>query len=57
MKLSAPKQGTFCLVVVLFVIGLIGHFVPTIPFVSAYNVWIIIVSEIILLIACAVKGF
>ena len=56
MKLSAPKQGTFYLAVILFIIGLIGHFAP-IPFVSAYHVWILIISEIILLVGCAVKGF
>lgn len=57
MKLSAPKQGTFWLSLVLFIIGLVGHFVPSIPFVSAYNFIIIIVSEVVLLLGCAVKGF
>ena len=57
MKLSAPKQGTYCIACVLFVIGLIGHFVPTIPFLSAYHEWLVIISNILLFVGCAIKGF
>lgn len=56
MKLSAPKQITFLISLVLFVLAVIGKFVA-IPFISANLFWVLVVSEVILLIGCAVKGF
>lgn len=56
MKLSAPKKFTFCLSVILLVVGVIGHFV-SIPVVSAYSYWIVVVSAVLLALGCYLKGF
>ena len=57
MKLSAPKQMTYLIACVIFVVGLIGKLIPTIPFLSAYHELLLIISNIILFVGCAIKGF
>ena len=56
MKLSAPKKFTFCLSIVLLILGVVAHFVA-IPFVSAYSYWLVVVSSVILALGCYLKGF
>ena len=55
MKLSAPTQVTFCISVILLILGLIAHFVA-IPFVSAYQYWVVVVSAVLLTLVCCLKG-
>ena len=47
MKLSAPKQATFWIAVVVAVIGLIGVLVPTLGLVSV-AVWLIVIGFVLL---------
>jgi threonine/homoserine/homoserine lactone efflux protein len=47
MKLSAPKQITFWVAVVVAVIGLIGSF-AAIPVLSGFALWIVVVGFVIL---------
>lgn len=56
MKLSAPTYVTFIIAVVLAVIALIGALVKTIPFVSAYAFWILLVGFIVLVLGVMLKG-
>lgn len=55
MKLSAPTFVTFIIAVVLAVIALIG-FLVTIPFVSTYAFWILLVGFIVLVLGVMLKG-
>jgi hypothetical protein len=56
MKLSAPKLMTYFFAVALLIVGIIARFVPT-PGVSPNAFWIVVVSDVLLIIGCSVKGF
>lgn len=55
MKLSAPKQTTWWIAVVLGVLGLVGTYV-SLPFVSANTFWFVAVGFILLTLATFFKG-
>jgi hypothetical protein len=55
MKLSAPKQITWLVAVVLIVIGLIAQLV-TIPFLSTIAFWIVFVAAVLLAVATFISG-
>ncbi len=56
MTLNAPSQTMFIVAVVIAVIALLGAIVGTIPFISAYAFWILIVAFIVLAAAVMMKG-
>lgn len=56
MKLSPPKQTTFWVATILAALGLIGNFV-SIPFVSGYAFWFVVVGFIVLWLGNYSKGF
>jgi hypothetical protein len=55
MTLNAPSQTMFILSVVIAVLALLGA-VVSIPFVSAYGFWILIVAFVVLAAAVMMKG-
>lgn len=55
MKLSAPKQLTFWIAVVVAVIGLISALV-TIPVLSGFALWIVVLGFVILAVANLMEG-
>jgi threonine/homoserine/homoserine lactone efflux protein len=55
MDLSAPKQVTFWIAVILAVLGLLGQ-LATIPVLSAFSFWILLVGFILLAAGCFLKG-
>jgi hypothetical protein len=55
MKLSAPKQVTFWVAVVVALIGLIASFV-TIPVLSGYALWIVVLGFVILALGNVLEG-
>ena len=55
MKLTPPTQNVFWISTVLAVLGLLGMLV-SIPFVSAYAVWFVVVGFVLLWLGVAVKG-
>lgn len=55
MKLNPPTKIAFWISVVLAVLGLLGSFV-TIPFVSAFAFWFVVVGYVVLLGSLFVKG-
>jgi len=55
MKLSAPKVVTFWVSVALAALGLLA-FLVTIPFLSGFAFWIVLIAFIILLLGTLIKG-
>ncbi len=55
MRLSAPTHAIFIVALVLAVLALVGHFVPTTPYVAAYKFWLAIGSYVVLAAGCLFK--
>ena len=55
MKMNPPTKLVFWISVVLAVLGLLGALV-TIPFVSAYAFWFVLLGYIVLVVSLFVKG-
>jgi hypothetical protein len=55
MNLSAPSQTMFIIAVVVAIIAIIGVFI-SIPFISAYAFWILVLAFVILAGACLMRG-
>jgi len=55
MKLSEPKVITFLVALVIAILALLAMFI-TIPFVSAYAFWILLVAFVLLALANLLKG-
>jgi membrane-bound ClpP family serine protease len=56
MKLSAPKQVTFWVAVVVAVLGLIVHLMPTLPVIGGSGFWLLLLGFVILAIANLLEG-
>ena len=56
MKLSAPKNITFYIAVLLALVGLIG-FVAKIGFLVDYGIWLVLVGFIVLALGNLLEGF
>jgi hypothetical protein len=56
MKLTPPTKNVYWISTVLAVLGLIGTFV-SIPFVSAYAFWFVLVAFVLLWLGVSMKGF
>jgi hypothetical protein len=56
MNLNAPTQVIFILSLIIAVLALIGFFVPTIPYISAYAFWLAIIGYVVLAAGCVMKG-
>lgn len=54
MKLSAPKNTTWWIAVVIGVLGILGQLV-SIPFVSTYAFWFVVVGFVLLALATFLK--
>lgn len=55
MQLSAPKQVTFWVAVVVALVGLVSSFVA-IPFLSGFAFWIVVLAFVILAAANLMEG-
>lgn len=51
MNLSAPKQTTFIVAVVLAVLGLLAAIIP-LGFVSTISFWLVLIGFIVLAVGC-----
>lgn len=56
MKLTPPTKNVFWISTVLAVLGLVGQFV-SIPFVSTYAFWLVVVGYVLLWLGNTMKGF
>ncbi len=55
MKLSAPKQGTYAIAVILLIVAVVARFV-SIPTVFTNSFWIAIVGGVLLALGCYCKN-
>jgi len=55
MRLNSPKQITWIISLILGIVGIVGYFV-TIPFVTVYAFWFVVVGLVLMLLATALKG-
>lgn len=55
MKLTPPKVITFWIAVILAILAFLGT-ITTIPFVSAYAFWVLLVGFVLLVLGLLVKG-
>lgn len=55
MKLSAPKQVTFWIAIVVAVVGIVASLV-TIPVLSGFAFWLVVAAVVILAAGCLVDG-
>lgn len=55
MKLSAPKQTTFWVAVIVAVVGIILRLLPTLAF-SSLGFWLVVIGFIILVIGNVYEG-
>jgi len=56
MKLNAPKQITWWIALIIGVIGIIGRLV-TVPVISPYAFWLVVVAFVLLFLGTFLKGF
>ena len=56
MKLTPPTKNVYWIATVLAVLGLLGSFV-SIPFVSMYYFWFVVVAFVLLWLGVSMKGF
>ncbi|HEY0920983.1 hypothetical protein [Devosia sp.] len=55
MNLSAPSQAVFWISVIIAVIAILGVLV-SIPFVTAYAFWVLLLAFIVLAGGCLMRG-
>jgi hypothetical protein len=55
MKLNAPKVITWWISVIIGVLGIVAFFV-TIPVLSAYAFWVVVVGFVLLVLGTFLKG-
>jgi hypothetical protein len=56
LHLSPPQNITWWIALVLAVLGVIGYFVKSVPVLSQFSFWFVLVSAVLLLIATRVRG-
>ena len=56
MRLSAPKQNTWIVALVIGLLGILATFV-TIPVLSGFAFWLVVVAFVILVLSTALGGF
>ncbi len=56
MRLSPPKQTTFWASVVIGLLGVIGKLIPSLPLVSPYAFWLVVVGFALLVLGNAMTG-
>lgn len=56
MTLNAPSQTMFIVAVVIAVIALLGTIIPSIPVISAYAFWVLVVAFLVLAVSVVMKG-
>lgn len=56
LKLNPVKKSTFYISVILGVLGIVGELVPSIPVISAYHFWILVIGFALLVAGNTMKG-
>ena len=55
MNTNAPRSITWIVAVAIGAIGILGYFI-SIPVISAYAFWLVVVGLVILAVATVIKG-
>ena len=55
MKLSAPKQITWIIALLLGILGILGG-LDVIPAIAGYAIWLVAAALVLLLVATTTKG-
>ena len=55
MKLTPPKQITFIITILIFVLGLVAVLVPALKM-GAYAIWVVAIAYLLLAISNSTKG-
>ena len=55
MKLSSPKKGTWTVAVIVGALGILGNFV-SIPVVSQFSFWLVVIGFVLLALATYFKN-
>lgn len=55
MNLSAPKQTTFIVAVILAVLGLLGQIVA-LGFITSLSFWLVLIGFVVLAVGCFVPN-
>ena len=56
MRLSAPKQITFWIAVVIAVLGVLAE-LATLPVIGGYGFWLVVIGFVILALGNLLEGF
>lgn len=56
MRLSAPKKSTWWVAVVVGVVGVVANLV-TIPVISGFAFWLVVIGFVLLALGTYLKGF
>jgi hypothetical protein len=56
MRLSAPKKATWWIAVIVGVVGILANFV-TIPVLSGFAFWLVVIGFVLLALGTYLKGF
>jgi hypothetical protein len=56
MRLSAPKKTTWWVAVVIGVVGVVANLV-TIPVISGFAFWLVVIGFVLLALGTYLKGF
>ena len=56
MKLSAPKQITWIIALILGILGVLGMVAPTLPLIGGLAFWLVLVGLALLLLATFIDG-
>jgi hypothetical protein len=56
MRLSAPKKTTWWIAVIVGVVGILSNFV-TIPVLSGFAFWLVVIGFVLLALGTYLKGF
>jgi len=56
MRLNAPKKIVFWISVILAALGIIGSLV-SLPFISGFAFWLVVIGYVLLFLGNVLKGF
>ena len=56
MKLSAPKQTTFWVCVIVGLLGVVGKLVPSLPLLGPFAFWLVVIAFVLLVLSVTTTG-
>ena len=56
MKLNPPKQTTFWVCVVVGLLGIVGRLIPSLPVLSGFAFWLVVIAFVLLALSVTTTG-